>query len=114
MRGERGVALLEVLVALMILATVGTGLVTVVASALDVAEQAQAREARFGTAMRTLTRLTFQNKRGLDIRLGTRVEGSVVTRVDRPRPGLYRLAVSDTAAPGDELMVTVVYRPGEE
>lgn len=114
MRGERGVALLEVLVALMILTTVGTGLVAVVASALDSAERARTREARFIAATRTLTRLTFQDKHGLDIRLGKRVEGSVVTWVDRPRPGLYRLAVSDTAAPGDELLVTAVHRAGEE
>lgn len=114
MRGERGVALLEALMALVILATAGTGLVIVVASALDAAEQAKAREARFNAATTTLTRLTFQDKHGLDNRLGLRVEGSVVTRVDRPRPGLYRLAVSDTGAPGEELLVTVVHRAGDE
>lgn len=110
MRNERGIALLEVLVALAILATAGTGLVVVVASALAAAEHAQEREARYDDATKVLTRLTFRDRRGLDIRLGTRVEGSVVTRVERPRPELYRLAVSDTAAPDDELLVTIVFR----
>ena len=114
MRADRGVALLEALVALVILATAGTGLVTLVATALSAAENARLREARFEAATMALTRLAFQGKHGLDIRLGTRVEGSVVARVDRPRPGLYRLAVSDTGSPGDELLVTVVHRAGDE
>lgn len=114
MPNDRGVALLEVLVALAILATAGIGLVGTVATALSTAEAAQRREARFDAATATLTRLTFRDRADLDIRLGQRVEGSVVTRVDRPRPGLYRLAVSDTAAPAEVLAVTVVYRAGDE
>jgi hypothetical protein len=98
---------------LAILATAGTGIVSVVATALSAAEDAERREARFEAATAVLTRLTFQDRHGLDIRLGTRVEGSVMTRVDRPRQGLYRLAVSDTTVPGDELVVTIVHRAEE-
>ena len=111
MRDERGTALLEVLVALAILATAGIGLASVVAAGLRAAEDARRRESRYADAAAVLARLALRDRRGLDIRLGRRVEGTVVTQVDRPRPGLYRLAVSDTAAPAGELLVTIVYRP---
>lgn len=110
MRSERGVALLEVLVALVILATAGSSLVILVADGLRVVDHAREREATYRSASSLLTRLSLRDRKGLDIRLGRRVDGGFLTEVQRPRPGLYRLAVSDTLAPGAELMVTVVFR----
>lgn len=110
MRDESGVALLEVLLALVILATAGAGLVTLVADALHAVDQAQAREGRYAGAVKVMTQLALRDARGLDIRLGRRHEGAYVTEVQRPRPELYRLAVSDSLAPDDELLVTVVRR----
>jgi hypothetical protein len=112
MAAERGGALLEVMVALLILATVGSALVILVADGIHAVEVARAREAETDGAAQLMARLALRDARGLDIRLGRRVEGSLVTDVQRPRPGLYRLAVSDSAASELELLVTVVYRAG--
>lgn len=111
MRGERGMVLLEVLVALVILATAGASLVTLVADAIHAVEGARLREARYHDAAALMSRLALRDRKGLDIRLGRRVDGGLVTDVQRPRPGLYRLAVSDTIAPDAELLVTIVHRP---
>ena len=112
MSAERGGALLEVLVALLILATAGASLVTLVADGIHSVEVARAREAETDAAADVMARLALRDARGLDIRLGRRVEGSFLTDVQRPRPGLYRLAVSDSSIPEFELLVTVVHRQG--
>ena len=112
MRNERGMVLLEVLIALVILVTAGASLVALVADAIHGVDGARARELQYHGAERVMTRLALRNRRGLDIRLGKRTEGEFLTHVQRPRPGLYRLAVSDTLASGAELLVSIVYRPG--
>lgn len=111
MRGERGGVLLEVLVALVILATAGASLVTLVADATHAVQDAKEREARFHDAVGVMTRLSLRDRQGLDIRLGRRPDGGLITDVRRPRPGLYRLAVSDSLAPDLELLVTIVQQP---
>lgn len=112
MRGERGIALLEVLLALVILATAGTALIVLVAEALDRVQWARAREDRYTDANAILVRLALRDRRGLDIRLGRRAEGAFLVDVQRPRPMLYRLAILDSTPPNEELLVTVVRRAG--
>jgi type II secretory pathway component PulJ len=109
-RGERGIALLEVLLALMILSTVGVALVVLVADALEGMRWAGEREGRYAEANAVLTRLALRDRQGLDLRLGRRAEGAFVTDVQRPRPMLYRLAVLDSSPPNEQLLVTVVRR----
>jgi type II secretory pathway pseudopilin PulG len=111
MRAERGAALLEVLAAMVILAVAGVGLVGVVLQALQDADRARAREFRYAEAASQLTRLSLRDAHGLDLRLGRRAVGAWITSVDRPRPGLYRLAIADTLVPEEELVVTIVRRP---
>ena len=111
MRNDRGIVLLEVLVALVILATAGASLVTLVADAIRSVDDARARELQYHGAEGVMARLALRDRKGLDIRLGRRTEGDFLTDVQRPRPALYRLAVSDTMAPDAELLVTIVHRP---
>lgn len=109
-RDERGAVLLEVLLALVILATSGTALVVMVSDGLAGVRWAQEREQRYSEADALLTQLALRDRRGLDIRLGRRAAGAFLTEVQRPRPELYRLAVLDSTFPNAELLVTVVRR----
>ena len=111
-RAERGVALFEALVALAILAIAGVSIVSLLVDATAGAHAYDIREQRSERADQILTQLALQDKRGLDIRLGYRTVGVFVTDVERPEPGLYRLAVADSSAPDSPLLVTVVFRPG--
>lgn len=110
MRSERGVALLEVLVALAILAVAGTSLVGLMSEEVRSVARTEERGREIDAANAVLTRLALRDKRGLDQRLGRRAEGAWITRVDRPRPGLYRLSVASDSIPDAELVVTVVQR----
>ena len=110
MRNDRGIVLLEVLIALVILATAGASLVALVADAIHSVDGARARELQYHGAEGVMARLVLRDRKGLDIRLGQRIEGSFLTDVQRPQPGLYRLAVSDSLAPTVEMFVTIVHR----
>ena len=110
--GERGAALLEALVALAILAVAGVSLIGLLVDTERGESAFELREVRSEGAEQLLTRLSLEDKRGLDIRLGRRSVGEFVTDVQRPEPEFYRLAVADSLAPDAPLLVTVVFRPG--
>ena len=111
MRDRRGVVLLEVLIALAILALAGLSLASVVREQSQaIAELADRREILL-RADQAMARLALRGRPGLDLRLGRRLEGRFLVDVERPRRDLYRLALADSAAPAADLLVTVVYRP---
>jgi hypothetical protein len=111
MRGERGVALLEALVALSVLATAGIGLVALARAAVDGELRSAATERTLGAADRVLTATTLLRRPELDQRLGEHQVGDFLVRIQRPGPTLFRLAISEASTPSVELLVTVVYRP---
>ncbi|HET9385242.1 MAG TPA: prepilin-type N-terminal cleavage/methylation domain-containing protein [Gemmatimonadales bacterium] len=113
MRDNRGVALLEVLVALVILATAGIGLIELVGAGLRGEHDAQAREATLATEERLLAALTLLRRHELDQRLGRRVIGEFIADIQRPEPTLYRIALLQQTSPHVEDLVTVVYRRTE-
>jgi type II secretory pathway component PulJ len=110
MRNERGVALLEVLVALVILATAGIALIELVGAGMRAERDARAREATIATEERLLAALTLLRRHELDQRIGRRVVGEFVVDVQRPEPALYRIALRQHQSPDVEDLVTVVYR----
>ena len=112
MRHERGVALLEVLAAVAILGVAGLALVDVVAGGTRAVGVARERERELADEERLLTAWSLLKREELDQRLGERVVGPYVMRVQRPERGLYRLAVERSVAPAVEELVTVVYRAG--
>ncbi len=110
MRSERGVVLLEVLVALVILATAGIGLMEAVSAGLRAEHDAQMRETTLATEERLLAALTLLHRGELDQRIGRREIGEFVVDVQRPEKTLYRIAIVQPQSPQVEDLVTVVYR----
>ena len=110
MRNERGVALLEVLIAIVILATAGMALIELVGAGLSAEGDARARETTLATEERLLGALTLLHRPELDQRIGRRVIGEFVIDIQRPEPTLYRIALLQQRSPRVEDLVTVVYR----
>jgi type II secretory pathway component PulJ len=110
MRNERGVVLLEVLVAVVILATAGIGLVELVGSGLRAEHDARRRETTLATEERLLSALTLLNRTELGQRIGRRQIGEFIVDVQRPEQTLYRIALLQEQSPQMEDLVTVVYR----
>lgn len=110
MRNERGVVLLEVLVAVVILATAGMGLVELVGSGLRAERDARLRETTLATEERLLSALTLLNRKELDQRIGRRRIGEFIVDVQRPEQTLYRIGLLQEQSPQVEDLVTVVYR----
>lgn len=112
MHRSRGVALLEVLAAVVILGVAGLALVELVAGGTRAVAVARERERELADEERLLTAWSLLKREELDQRIGERAVGPYVVRVQRPERGLYRLAVERSAAPGVEELVTVVWRGG--
>ena len=110
MRNNRGVVLLEVLVAVVILATAGIGLVELVGSGLRAERDARLHEGTLATEERVLSALTLLNRNELDQRIGRRQIGEFIVEIQRPEPTLYRIALLQEQSPQVEDLVTVVYR----
>jgi hypothetical protein len=110
LRNERGVVLLEVLVALVMLATAGIGLMEIVTAGLRAERDAQIRETTLATEERLLAAHTLLNRTGLDQRIGRRQIGEFLVDVQRSEKALYRIAIVQTQSPQVEDLVTVVYR----
>ncbi len=108
---KRGSALLEAMVALTILATAGMAAVNLLAAGARSERQAAERERALREADRVLTVYTLLTRNELDQRIGSQTIGHLAVLVQRPERTLYRIAVVDTLAPTQELLVTVVYRP---
>jgi type II secretory pathway pseudopilin PulG len=105
-------ALLEVMVALVILGAAGSGLVAALGAALRSEDQLSRREATLVGADRVLTAMTLLTRHDLDRRLGRHRVGEFLVEVQRPQPTLYRISIAEVLAPEVESLVTVVYRPG--
>ncbi|MEO8139367.1 MAG: prepilin-type N-terminal cleavage/methylation domain-containing protein [Gemmatimonadota bacterium] len=113
MRPDRGIALLEVLVALTILGTAGLSLVGMLREA-SAAETATAREEHeVQTAGRVLGALTLLNRTELEQRIGVHPVGEYSVDIARPEATLFRLGVSRRDRPHRTLLATVVFRPLE-
>ncbi len=110
MRNRRGIALLEVLVALAILGTAGLALVTLESAALGAQRDARAREHALAAEERVLAAMTLLKREEFDRRLGRHPVGEFLVEVERPERTLYRIAIGPADAPPMEDLVTVVYR----
>lgn len=111
MGDRRGVVLLEVLIALVILALVGLASIERLDAALRGQAEIMERERTVSTAGRVLTALTLLQRKDLDQRIGTSLVGEFVAIISRPEAGLYRIGIAVARVPSQELLATVVYRP---
>jgi len=110
LRAERGVALLEVLIALVILATAGVSLVGLLGAGLRGEQDARERERTLANEDRVLAAMTLLKRPDLDRRIGRHDVGEFVVDVQRPERTLYRIAISHVTTARVEDLVTVVYR----
>jgi hypothetical protein len=106
----RGAVLLEVIVALAILTTVGITALAMSAEAARTVQRARDTERRLRAASAFLEGVVLWPRSELDLRLGERPQGPWRLRIDRPFPDLYVVTVSDTAG-GHELLRTSLFRP---
>ena len=109
-RSSRGIALLEVLVALAILSGAGLALLDLVTGGLRAERDARERERVLAVEERVLTELTLLKRDELDRRLGRYPIGELVADIERPERTLYRIALAQEQSPQVEDLVTVVHR----
>jgi type II secretory pathway pseudopilin PulG len=110
LRSDRGIALLEVLVALAVVSGAGLALLDLVTGGLRAEQDARERERVVAVEERVLTALTLLKRDELDRRLGRYPIGELVAGIERPERTLYRIALSQAQSPQVEDLVTVVYR----
>jgi hypothetical protein len=108
--GERGIALLEVLAAIVILSISGLSLIELVTQGTATATTERAREMEQMDEDRLLAATTLLTRNDLDVRIGTRSVGPYLVAIARPEQTLYRIAISREMAPEVEDLVTVVFR----
>ena len=110
MRNDRGVVLLEVLAAIVVLSTAAIGMVALVSAGLRAERDAREREQTLAAEERVLAALTLLNRSELDQRIGRRRLGEFIVDIQRPERTLYRIALLEDQSPQVEDLVTVVYR----
>lgn len=109
--GECGVALLEVLAALLIFSTAAVSVVGLLDQSTEHERRAEAAERRVADEERLLTAMTLLTRDDLDRRLGRRTAGPYVVETLRPTPVIYRVTVGLADAPDAPDLATLVYRP---
>lgn len=107
---RRGIALLEVLVAVAILGVATLSLLELVGAGIRAVAVARERERELADEERLLAAYTLLTRGDLDRRLGDRAVGPYIAIVQRPERTLYRVALRRSMAEIEDL-VTVVYRP---
>ena len=110
-RAEHGLALLEVLVALLILSLTGVAAVELVATGLRAELDASHREHTLAIEERLLAATTLLKREELNQRLGRRTVGEFLVDIQRPERTLYRIGLFQARSPHVEDLVTVIYRP---
>ena len=108
---RRGSILLEVLLALVLLGTVGLSALHVIAESAASESRLASREREVAEADRLLRAHSLLLRRDLELRLGTRRVGTWLVDIQRPTPALYRVSLAHESAPEVEVLVTVLFRP---
>jgi type II secretory pathway pseudopilin PulG len=105
-----GIALLEALVALVILAVAGLAATAAVRQGADSERLAEGADVNMRAASAFLDAVALWPRADLDRHLGDRSEGVWRLRVDRPIPTLYLVMLTDSTG-GRTLLQTALYRP---
>lgn len=105
-----GAALIETVIALVILAGAGVGLVMLLGQTVHTVHQFRMREAEFRNAGQAMDGMVAWSRTELDARMGAKRFRLWELRVGDAGPGLYDVALADTLT-GAELLRTTLYRP---
>ncbi len=111
--GRRGIALLEALLALVLLTTAGLAWAALAGQASFALERAQERERKVAAAAAILARVEILSAPQLDAMVGRRRVDNHAIRVSRILPNLYRIEIAVGGEPV-EWLETSVYRTGGE
>jgi type II secretory pathway pseudopilin PulG len=109
-RCPSGAALLEVVVALVVLAVAGTGLVTMLGQTRHTMASLVASERQTRAAGRELDALVLLGRDDLSARIGTTSVHGFQLTIDRVAPDLFDARVA-AASNGPVLLRTTLYRP---
>jgi hypothetical protein len=109
---RRGMALLEALLALVLLTTAGLAWTALAGQASFALEQAQDRERKVAASAVILGRLEILTAPQLEAMVGRRRIDDHSVLVSRVMPSLYRIEI-DVAGEANEWLETLVYRPSE-
>lgn len=107
---HRGMALLEVIIAMTIMVVAALSLVAWVSQASDAVMRADAAAAEADSASAYLDRIALWTREDLDRHLGARKQGSWTVVVGRPTPALYTVTMRDHAD-ARTILLTTLYRP---
>lgn len=110
-RCARGVALLEVLVALVIVVVAGAATYEELEARIRYRRELLVLEQQVEAAAAILAKLSLYGRRELEQRVGAHPFGGLAATISRPEPDLFRAAVAARTATTSELLVTVLYRP---
>lgn len=106
---RRGAVLLEVVVALTILASGGAAMIALSSQSIDSLRRARAAEQQIERASAFLDAVALWPRSDLDRHLGDRPQGSWRLIIERPIPTLYTVALTDSTG-GRTLLTTALYR----
>ncbi|HET7463773.1 MAG TPA: hypothetical protein VFJ82_21135 [Longimicrobium sp.] len=107
-RGRAGAALLEAVVALLILGTACVSATAMAATFSRTVAKARELDASVRKASALLDAASLWTRDDLDRRLGQREQGPWRMRIDRPTRTLYTVVLTDSA--GTELLRTSLFR----
>ena len=108
-RRPRGAVLLEVVVALTILAVAGVTMIALSSESMDAFRRARVAEVETAKASALLHAVALWPRADLDRHLGDRPQGPWRLRVGRPLPTLYVVTLTDSTG-GRTLLTTALYR----
>lgn len=111
---QPGSTLLEVLVAMVLVATVGTTVAALTAESFATISAAQDAEAEAIDADRFLRTVSLWPRQDLDRRLGDRRQGEWWMRIDRIERGLYRIGLRHDKGGGEFLWTALYVGPGPD
>ena len=107
---RQGAVLLEAIVALTVLATIGSAAAWLAADSMRSFNRTHDRETEVRGAARLLTAASLWSREDLDRHLGSRAQGPWRMRIDRPLPTRYDVSLTDTAT-GIVVLRTSLWRP---
>jgi type II secretory pathway pseudopilin PulG len=112
-RARTGAVLLEVIVALTMLAVAGAATVALASASLRAVVRARAAESAMRRASGFLAAVALWPREDLDRHLGAHPQGPWRLRVDRVAPTLYAIALADSTDHDatHPLLATSLYRP---
>ena len=108
LRDARGAVLLEVVIALALLATVGSGAAWLASESIRTVSRVHEEEHRIRSAARLLTAVSLWPRDDLDRHLGTTRQGPWRLRVARSEPILYTITLLDSLAANVVLRTAVL------